>query len=101
MSLALKLAKKAEGMTSPNPLVGAVLVKHGKIIGQGYHKKAGLPHAEIEAFKNADKKRNSLKGATLYVTLEPCCHKDKRTPPCINAIIEKQISKVFVFQLWH
>ncbi|MEE8299295.1 MAG: bifunctional diaminohydroxyphosphoribosylaminopyrimidine deaminase/5-amino-6-(5-phosphoribosylamino)uracil reductase RibD [Thermodesulfobacteriota bacterium] len=99
MSLALKLAKKAEGMTSPNPLVGAVLVKHGKIIGQGYHKKAGLPHAEIEAFKNADKKRNSLKGATLYVTLEPCCHKDKRTPPCVNTIIEKQISKVFVAML--
>ncbi|MCK5391461.1 MAG: riboflavin biosynthesis protein RibD, partial [Deltaproteobacteria bacterium] len=65
MSIALKLAKKAEGKTSPNPLVGAVLVKSGKIIGEGYHKKAGLAHAEIEAFNDAAKKKNSLKGATL------------------------------------
>ena len=99
MSIALRLAKKAEGKTSPNPLVGAVVVKRGKIIGQGYHKKAGLAHAEIEAFNDAAKKRNSLKGATLYVTLEPCCHTDKKTPPCVNTIIEKQISKVFVAML--
>ena len=99
MSLALRLAKKAQGMTSPNPLVGAVIVKRGKIIAQGYHRKAGLAHAEIEAFKDAVKKKNSVKGATLYVTLEPCCHKDKRTPPCVDAIIEKQISKVFVATL--
>ncbi len=99
MSIALKLAKKAEGKTSPNPLVGAVLVKSGKIIGEGYHKKAGLAHAEIEAFNDAAKKKNSLKGATLYVTLEPCCHTDKKTPPCVNSIIEKQISKVFVAML--
>ena len=89
MSTALKLARKAEGMTSPNPLVGAVLVKGGKIIGRGFHKMAGLPHAEIEAFSDAERNGHSLKGATLYVTLEPCCHEGKRTPPCVDAIIEK------------
>ena len=99
MSFALKLAKKAGGMTSPNPLVGAVIVKKNKIIGQGYHKKAGLPHAEIEAFSDAAKKKNSTKGATLYVTLEPCCHENKRTPPCVKAIIEKKISRVYVAML--
>ena len=96
MSIALKLARKAEGMTSPNPLVGAVLVKGGKIIGEGYHKMAGLPHAEIEAFADAERNGHSLKGATLYVTLEPCCHEGKRTPPCVNAIVEKGISRVVV-----
>ncbi len=99
MSLALRLAKKGEGTTSPNPLVGAVLVKRGKIIGKGYHKKAGLAHAEIEAFNDAAKKKNSTKGATLYVTLEPCCHTNKRTPPCVKAIIEKGVSKVYVSML--
>jgi len=96
MSLALRLAKKAEGMTSPNPLVGAVIVKRGKILGKGYHKKAGLPHAEIEAFLDAERKGYSLKGSTLYVTLEPCCHTGKKTPPCANAILEKGISRVVV-----
>lgn len=96
MSLALRLAKKAEGMTSPNPLVGAVVVKRGRIIGKGFHKKAGLPHAEIEAFLHAEKQNYNLKGSTLYVTLEPCCHSGKRTPPCVNAIIEKGISRVVV-----
>ena len=99
MSLALRLAKKGEGTTSPNPLVGAVLVKSGKIIGKGYHKKAGLAHAEVEAFNDAAKKKNSISGATLYVTLEPCCHTNKRTPPCTEAIIDKGISKVFVSML--
>lgn len=96
MSTALKLARKAEGMTSPNPLVGAVLVKGGKIIGKGFHKMAGLPHAEIEAFSDAERNGHSVKGSTLYVTLEPCCHEGKRTPPCVNAIIEKGISRVVV-----
>lgn len=96
MSMALKLARKAEGMTSPNPLVGAVLVKGGKIIGKGYHKRAGLPHAEIEAFADAERNKHKVKGATLYVTLEPCCHEGKRTPPCVNAIIEKGIKRVVV-----
>lgn len=96
MSLAVRLAKKAEGMTSPNPLVGAVVVKGGKIWGKGYHKRAGLPHAEVEAFLDAEREGYELKGSTLYVTLEPCCHPDKRTPPCVDAIIDKGISKVVV-----
>jgi len=96
MSIALNLAKRAEGMTSPNPLVGAVLVKSGEIIGKGYHRRAGLPHAEIEAFKDARKKGKKIRGSTLYVSLEPCCHRDKRTPPCVDAIIEHGIKKVVV-----
>jgi diaminohydroxyphosphoribosylaminopyrimidine deaminase/5-amino-6-(5-phosphoribosylamino)uracil reductase len=96
MSLALRLARRAEGMTSPNPVVGAVLVKEGKVIGRGYHKKAGLPHAEIEALLDAEKKGYRVSGSTLYVTLEPCCHRDKRTPPCVEAIIRSGISRVVV-----
>ncbi len=96
MELALKLAKKGEGMTSPNPLVGAVLVKNGRIIGKGYHKEAGMPHAEIEAFADAGKKGNKISGSHLYVNLEPCCHTGKRTPPCTEAVIREKISKVFI-----
>lgn len=96
MELALKLAKKGEGMTSPNPLVGAVLVKNGRIIGKGFHKKAGLPHAEIEAFEDAVKRGNKIAGSDLFVNLEPCCHTGKRTPPCTNAVIREKISRVFV-----
>jgi diaminohydroxyphosphoribosylaminopyrimidine deaminase/5-amino-6-(5-phosphoribosylamino)uracil reductase len=96
MSLAIRLAKRAEGMTSPNPLVGAVLVKKGEIIGKGYHRKAGLPHAEIEAFIDAEKKGRDVRGSTLYVSLEPCCHKEKKTPPCTGAIIEKGVREVIV-----
>lgn len=96
MSLAMKLAKRAEGMTSPNPLVGAVLVKGGKIIGRGYHKRAGLPHGEIEAILDAEKKGNVVNGSTLYVTLEPCCHTGKRTPRCVDSIITKGILRVVV-----
>jgi diaminohydroxyphosphoribosylaminopyrimidine deaminase/5-amino-6-(5-phosphoribosylamino)uracil reductase len=88
----LELAKKAKGMTSPNPLVGAVIVKNDKIIGSGYHKKAGMPHAEIEALRNA---KSSVKGATLYINLEPCFHYG-RTPPCVDAIIKSGIKKVIV-----
>ncbi len=88
MRLALRLAKKADPF--PNPRVGAVLVKDKKIIGKGYHKKPGMPHAEIQAMRNA----KNAKGATLYVTLEPCSHKNKRTPPCTGAIIAKGIKKV-------
>lgn len=87
---ALKLAEKGVGFTFPNPSVGAVLVKNGKIIGRGYHKRAGLPHAEIEAFSNATQ---DPKGATLYVTLEPCCIFG-RTPPCTDEIIKKGITQV-------
>ena len=92
MRLAIKLAKKAEGRTSPNPIVGAVVVKNNRIIGKGYHKKCGLPHAEINALRQAGK---SAKGATLYVSLEPCDHFG-RTPPCTRAIINSGIKKVVI-----
>ncbi len=93
MKRALSLAKKANWRTSPNPMVGAVIVKNGRIISEGYHKKAGLPHAEAEAIMKA---KDSLSGATLYVNLEPCCHKGKRTPPCTEAIISSGISRVVI-----
>lgn len=93
MEKALNLAARARGMTSPNPMVGAVVVKNGKIISEDYHKKAGEPHAEALAILNAGGK---AKGAILYVTLEPCCHIDKRTPPCTKAIINSGIKKVFI-----
>jgi len=92
MRLALDLAEKARGRTSPNPLVGAVIVKDGEIVGQGYHLKAGTPHAEINALREAGEK---AEGATLYVTLEPCSHYG-RTPPCSEAVIRSGISEVFV-----
>jgi len=92
MKLALKLAAKAKGKTSPNPLVGAVIVNNGTIISSGHHKKAGLAHAEIEAINNCSDKR-LLKGAVMYVTLEPCSFYGK-TPPCTEAIIECGFAKV-------
>ncbi len=92
MGLALKLALKAKGRTSPNPLVGSLVVKNGKIIGRGFHAKAGLAHAEIIALDEAG---NKAKGATLYVTLEPCAHTG-RTAPCVNRIIESGIKEVVV-----
>lgn len=92
MGLALKLALKAKGKTSPNPLVGALVVKSGRIIGRGFHAKAGLAHAEAIALDEAG---NKAKGATLYVTLEPCAHTG-RTPPCVNRIIESGIKEVVV-----
>ena len=92
MGLALKLALKAKGKTSPNPLVGAIVVKAGRIIGRGFHAKAGFAHAEIIALDEAGKK---AAGATLYVTLEPCAHTG-RTPPCINRIIGSGIKEVVV-----
>ena len=95
LRLALALARRGCGMTSPNPMVGAVLVKNGKIIGRGWHRRAGLPHAEIEALRDAQKHGNSTKGGTLYVTLEPCCTHG-RTPPCTAAIISAGIKKVVV-----
>ena len=95
MRRALSLAKRGYGATSPNPMVGAVLVKNGKIIGQGWHHRAGEPHAEIEALRNADKKGETVRGATLYVTLEPCCTHG-RTPPCTEAIIKAGIKRVVV-----
>ena len=92
MRIAIELAKKAEGMTSPNPMVGAVIVKNGRVVGRGYHKKAGLPHAEVNALRQAGSR---AKGATLYVTLEPCDHFG-RTPPCTTAIVKSGIERVFI-----
>ncbi len=92
MDRAIELAQKAAGRTSPNPMVGAVIVKEGRIIGEGYHHKAGELHAEREALKNCTE---DPKGAELYVTLEPCCHYGK-TPPCTEAIIEAGIERVFI-----
>ncbi|MBN1797412.1 MAG: bifunctional diaminohydroxyphosphoribosylaminopyrimidine deaminase/5-amino-6-(5-phosphoribosylamino)uracil reductase RibD [Spirochaetales bacterium] len=92
MNLCFALAKKACGRTSPNPLVGAVIVKNNTIIGQGYHTKAGAPHAEIEALTQAGK---SARGAVLYVNIEPCCHYGK-TPPCTEMIIRAGIGKVVI-----
>lgn len=90
MWLALDLAAQGLGQTSPNPVVGAVLVKSGKIISTGYHQRAGGPHAEIFALDAAGE---AAKGATLYVTLEPCSHTG-RTPPCVDRIIEAGVRKV-------
>jgi diaminohydroxyphosphoribosylaminopyrimidine deaminase/5-amino-6-(5-phosphoribosylamino)uracil reductase len=95
MRLALRLARRGYGTTSPNPMVGAVLVKAGKIIGRGWHHRAGLPHAEIEALHDAQKKGHNPKGATIYVTLEPCCTHG-RTPPCTDALIAAGIKRVVI-----
>ncbi|QDQ01979.1 bifunctional diaminohydroxyphosphoribosylaminopyrimidine deaminase/5-amino-6-(5-phosphoribosylamino)uracil reductase RibD [Lysinibacillus fusiformis] len=92
MQLALDLAASARGNTNPNPLVGAVIVKDGVIVGTGLHRKAGEPHAEVHAFRMAGE---HAKGATLYVTLEPCSHYGK-TPPCANLVKESQVSRVVV-----
>lgn len=95
MSVALSLAKKGAGFTNPNPMVGAVIVKDGKIIGQGYHKKYGGPHAEVNAFADADERGENTKGATIYVTLEPCFHYGK-TPPCVDLVLKKEVSRVVI-----
>jgi diaminohydroxyphosphoribosylaminopyrimidine deaminase/5-amino-6-(5-phosphoribosylamino)uracil reductase len=95
MRQALALAQKAYGDTSPNPMVGAILVRAGKIIGKGYHRAAGQPHAEIEALNNAKRRGERVKGADLYVTLEPCSSYG-RTPPCTDAIIAAGIKRVFI-----
>lgn len=92
MLRAIQLAKKGEGWTNPNPMVGAVIVKDGRIIGEGYHKKCGELHAERNAIASLTE---SAEGATIYVTLEPCCHYGK-TPPCTEAIIEQKIKKVVI-----
>ncbi len=91
-----ELAAKGKGYVSPNPLVGAVIVKNGKIIGKGYHSGYGKPHAEVEAIKNA---KEDVKGSTLYCNLESCCHTKKQTPPCVPLIIQKEISEVVISNL--
>jgi diaminohydroxyphosphoribosylaminopyrimidine deaminase / 5-amino-6-(5-phosphoribosylamino)uracil reductase len=90
MRRALDLAERGRGLTSPNPMVGAVLVREGRIVGEGVHLKAGGPHAEIDALAGAG---DAARGATLYVTLEPCAHHG-RTPPCVQAVIRAGVARV-------
>jgi diaminohydroxyphosphoribosylaminopyrimidine deaminase/5-amino-6-(5-phosphoribosylamino)uracil reductase len=89
---AIELAERARGRTSPNPLVGAVIVKDGRVLGEGWHQAAGLPHAEREALADCTE---DPAGATMYVSLEPCCHTG-RTPPCTEAIVEAKLARVVV-----
>jgi len=91
MTRALELARRALGKTSPNPVVGAVIVKDGRIVGEGYHRAAGKPHAEVEAIRSAG---SEARGSELFVTLEPCNHHG-RTPPCTGAIREAGIKRVW------
>ncbi len=91
-----ELAKKGLGTTWPNPLVGAVIVKEGKIISEGFHLKQGLAHAELDAIQKANE---SLRGATIYVNLEPCCHTNKTTPPCAQRLIAEGFKKVVICNL--
>lgn len=95
MKRALELAVKGIGMVNPNPMVGAVIVKDNKIIGEGFHEKYGYAHAERNAVKNAVE---DIEGATVYVTLEPCAHYGK-TPPCVDLLIEKKVRKVVIGML--
>ena len=92
MNMAIRLALKARGLTSPNPMVGAVVVKDNKVVGRGYHQKAGGPHAEVIALDEAGTR---ARGATLYVTLEPCAHFGK-TPPCVDRIVNSGIRRVVI-----
>jgi diaminohydroxyphosphoribosylaminopyrimidine deaminase/5-amino-6-(5-phosphoribosylamino)uracil reductase len=89
----LELAAKARGMTSPNPMVGALIVKNGIIIAEDFHRKAGTPHAEVLVIEKAGE---NAKGSELYINLEPCCHIEKRTPPCTKSIINAGIKKVII-----
>src|SRR4051812_11209153 len=90
MRRALRLATRARGKTAPNPMVGAVLVREGQVIGEGYHHRAGGPHAEVLALRQAGP---AARDATCYVTLEPCCYHG-RTPPCTDALIEAGVARV-------
>ncbi len=93
MAQALALAARGVGTTSPNPPVGVVIARRGRVIGAGYHRRAGGPHAEVLALRRAGP---GARGATLYVTLEPCCHLEKRTKPCVPLIIQSGIRRVVV-----
>ncbi|MEQ8837494.1 MAG: bifunctional diaminohydroxyphosphoribosylaminopyrimidine deaminase/5-amino-6-(5-phosphoribosylamino)uracil reductase RibD, partial [Lacipirellulaceae bacterium] len=92
MARALELARRGQGFVEPNPMVGCLLVREGEVVGEGYHKKFGGPHAERNALKEA---RDAAQGATAFVTLEPCCHTGK-TPPCTEALIKAGIRRVAV-----
>jgi len=93
INMAISLASRARGKTSPNPMVGAVLVKNGRIIAEDYHKKPGAPHAEALVIQQAGER---AKDSVLYVSLEPCCHTEKRTPPCTKAILRAGIKRVVI-----
>src|SRR5690606_26978194 len=90
MARALQLAERGLYSTDPNPRVGCVLVRDGAIVGEGWHERAGEPHAEVHALREAGER---ARGATAYVTLEPCCHQG-RTPPCSDALIEAGVARV-------
>ncbi len=93
MKRALSLAARGKGKTSPNPMVGAVIVNQGRVVGKAYHQQAGKPHAEILALHQAGPR---ARGGVLYVTLEPCCHSHKRTPPCVPLLIQSGLTRVCV-----
>jgi diaminohydroxyphosphoribosylaminopyrimidine deaminase / 5-amino-6-(5-phosphoribosylamino)uracil reductase len=93
MRQAMRLAQQAKGHTWPNPMVGCVIVKNSEVLAEGFHRKAGQAHAELDAINNA---KSSVAGATLYVNLEPCCHSNKRTPPCAQLLIAKGIKTVVI-----
>src|SRR3954471_1743953 len=93
MRRAVRLAMNGRGRVEPNPMVAAVLVKNGRVIGEGYHAQFGGPHAEPTALANCTE---SPEGATAYVTLEPCCHTNKKTPPCAPRLIEAKIARVVI-----
>jgi diaminohydroxyphosphoribosylaminopyrimidine deaminase/5-amino-6-(5-phosphoribosylamino)uracil reductase len=95
MRMALSLGRRGHGTASPNPMVGAILVKGKHVVGKGYHRKAGLPHAEIIALHEA---KEEARGATLYINLEPCAHQG-RTPPCVDAVMRAGVRKVVVSML--
>jgi diaminohydroxyphosphoribosylaminopyrimidine deaminase / 5-amino-6-(5-phosphoribosylamino)uracil reductase len=95
MARAIELAQRGLGTVSPNPVVGAVIVRDGDVLGEGWHGEYGGPHAEVNAIADARERTADLSGATLYVTLEPCCHEGK-TPPCTDAIVGSGVSRVVV-----
>lgn len=95
MKRCFKLAARGEGATGSNPLVGAVIVRNGRTIAEGYHRRFGGPHAEIEALREADRRNRDVSGATMYVSLEPCHHHGK-TPPCVDEVIRRGVRRVVI-----
>jgi diaminohydroxyphosphoribosylaminopyrimidine deaminase/5-amino-6-(5-phosphoribosylamino)uracil reductase len=96
MTRCFELASQGKGLVSPNPLVGSIIVKSDEVIAEGWHKRSGASHAEVNAFNNA---KEDVAGATLYCNLEPCCHTNKQTPPCVPLIVSKGIKKVVISNL--
>jgi diaminohydroxyphosphoribosylaminopyrimidine deaminase / 5-amino-6-(5-phosphoribosylamino)uracil reductase len=93
---AIRLAMNGRGLVEPNPMVGCVLVRDGQIIGEGWHAQFGGPHAEPAALDDCHRRGNTPEGATAYVTLEPCCHTNKKTPPCAPKLIEAKVARVVI-----